>query len=103
MYCATRAAYSAPVMAARIALGYESVVHVRKVRCRTCGAPKVTAPRTAYVYCDYCSTWMDWDFQIACATAGSQHPGPAYEGLRQMLHPKLEAARRSNDLAALRD
>jgi ribosomal protein S27AE len=46
---------------------------------------------------------MDWDFQIACATAGSQHPGPAYEGLRQMLHPKLEAARRSNDLAALRD
>lgn len=75
----------------------------RKVRCGACGAPKITTPRTAYVYCDYCGALMDWDFQIACQTAGSSAPGPAYEALRLMLHPKLEAARLARDVGALRE
>jgi hypothetical protein len=76
-------------------------VRVRKVRCPGCGAPKVTPTKHAYVYCDYCARFMDWDFQVSCETAGSALPGPQYRALQNYLRPKLESARRAGDRAAL--
>lgn len=76
-------------------------MRVRKVRCPGCGAPKVTPSRTAYVYCDFCGRFMDWDFQIACQTAGSARPGPKYEWLLAELGPRLAAGRAAGDREAL--
>lgn len=49
-------------------------VIVRKVRCPSCSAPKITKARTAYVYCDYCGQLMDWDVTLVNATRGHK-PG----------------------------
>lgn len=76
-------------------------MRVRKVRCPNCGAPKVTSTKHAYIYCDYCAQLMDWDFQVACETAGSALPGPQYRALQAYLRPKLESARRAGDRLAL--
>lgn len=75
-------------------------VMVRKVRCPTCGAPKLTRTRTAYVYCDYCAQLMDWDVSMAHATRGAK-PGPHYEALLRALAPELAAARAAGDAAGL--
>jgi hypothetical protein len=75
-------------------------VMVRKVRCPSCGAPKLTPARTAYVYCDYCGQFMDWDVALAHANRGPK-PGPHYEALVRELTPQLAAARAANDAASL--
>ncbi len=48
---------------------------VRDVRCRSCGAPKLTKARTAYVYCDYCATLFDFDWRVACDFEALTKPG----------------------------
>ena len=72
---------------------------VRKVRCPSCGAPKLTASRSAYVYCDYCARFMDWDAQNA-RHAGDGAPARDKK-LVDRLDAKLEAARKSGDRDAL--
>ncbi len=67
-------------------------VYVKRTSCRACGGPKVTRPKTGYVYCDYCATLIDWDFQVAISTKGSALPGPQYEILAAQLKPELDAA-----------
>lgn len=62
---------------------------VKRLSCRVCGGPKVTPLRTAFVYCDYCGAFTDWDFQIANNTAGSERPDPQYEALYNYLKPRL--------------
>lgn len=69
---------------------------VKRTLCRTCGAPKQLAPRTGWVYCDFCGALTDWDFRKACE-AGSALPGPAYEALLRQVAPALDAARQAKD------
>src|SRR5262245_58056031 len=83
-------------------LGYPRRMRVRKVRCPGCGAPKVTSYDRAYVYCDYCGRFMDWDVAIA-KYAGQVQAGPHYRTLVQRMTPHLNAARGNRDLAALTD
>lgn len=73
---------------------------LKKVACTQCGGSKVTPPKTAYVYCDYCGSLVDWDFRIACSTAGSARPGPAYEALQAQEGPKQKAAKDRGDREA---
>lgn len=73
---------------------------VRRVRCPGCGAPKITASKTAYVYCDYCGRMMDWDLTQANATAGPK-PGPRYTEMVRALTPQIDAARAARDRATL--
>lgn len=73
---------------------------LKKITCSTCGGSKLVPPKTAYVYCDYCGTLVDWDFRIACRTAGSAKPGPAYEALLKTEGPKQAAAKAAGDRAA---
>ncbi|MCA9674138.1 MAG: hypothetical protein H6708_17805 [Kofleriaceae bacterium] len=75
-------------------------MQVRKVRCPSCGAPKVTPSESAYVYCDYCGQYMDWDLQAAKYSAGVA-AGPHYRALLVRLQPELTAARLAGDRARL--
>jgi DNA-directed RNA polymerase subunit RPC12/RpoP len=38
---------------------------IKRVNCPRCGAPKTLPSATAYLYCDYCGSLMDYDFRIA--------------------------------------
>jgi DNA-directed RNA polymerase subunit RPC12/RpoP len=49
---------------------------VKRCDCVVCGAPKKLPAGTAYVYCDYCASLMDYDLRSACN--GDTAPGPAY-------------------------
>ena len=44
---------------------------MKKVSCPSCGASKLQKSKTAWLYCDYCGALVDWDFKLACETAGS--------------------------------
>ncbi len=74
---------------------------IRRVRCHVCGGPKVTPSRTAYDYCSWCGTFVDWNHQVAYDTRGSQQPGPQYDALKVYLMPQIDAARRRGDRAAV--
>lgn len=69
---------------------------IKRAVCRSCGAPKQLASRTAWVYCDVCGALTDWDFRKACEV-GPPIPGPAYEALLRQVSPSLEAAREARD------
>jgi LSD1 subclass zinc finger protein len=49
---------------------------VKRCSCEVCGAPKKLPTVTAYVYCDYCASLIDYDLRRACE--GDARPGPAY-------------------------
>lgn len=74
-------------------------IFVKRTRCHACGGPKLTRPRTGYVYCDYCGVLCDFDFRVAMETPRSAAPGPAYEALLRQLTPELAAARKRQDQA----
>ena len=40
---------------------------IKRVNCSQCGAPKSLPSPTAYIYCDYCGSLMDYDFRMANA------------------------------------
>ena len=44
----------------------EATRQIRDVRCPSCSAPRYTPLLTAYVYCDFCATFFDFDWSIAC-------------------------------------
>jgi len=69
---------------------------VKKTNCHTCGGAKTLAPKTAYVYCDFCGSLTDYDFQKACENP-REMPGPAYEQLLASLHNDMEQARQTRD------
>jgi ribosomal protein S27E len=75
-------------------------MRVRKVRCPECGAPKVTPSKCAYVYCDFCGRFMDWDGEIA-KQSGGVATGPRYRELTEALAPRLAASRAVKDKTAL--
>jgi DNA-directed RNA polymerase subunit RPC12/RpoP len=65
-------------------------MRIKAVRCRGCGAPKQTEPKTAYIYCDYCGTFTDWDFYKAASIHASQLPGGPQEERNSPI-PKITA------------
>jgi hypothetical protein len=94
-------ALGGPVMALQLAQPASRPAGANRLKhivCRTCGGSKVVPPKTAFVYCDYCGTLCDWDFQIACR--GRVLPGPAYEALAQMEAPRQAAAKGAGDREA---
>ncbi|MBX3096635.1 MAG: hypothetical protein KF812_07215 [Fimbriimonadaceae bacterium] len=72
---------------------------VKKTTCHTCGAAKTLAPKTAYVYCDFCGSLTDYDFQKACEMP-MQMPGPAYEALIHETNADAQLARQTSDQEA---
>lgn len=70
---------------------------VKKTTCHNCGGAKTTAPKTAYVYCDFCGSLTDYDFQKACENPQSMMPGPAYEALIHETNADAQLARQTKD------
>jgi len=75
-------------------------MRVRAVNCSGCGAPKVTPSRSAYLYCDYCGQYVDWDFYRAVSSKEDRLPGPQYERLAAELTPRSVAAKAAGDEVA---
>ncbi|MBC8066653.1 MAG: hypothetical protein H7Y17_17620 [Chlorobia bacterium] len=70
---------------------------VKKTTCHNCGGAKTLAPKTAYVYCDFCGSLTDYDFQKACENPQSAMPGPAYEELVRQTNADGALARQTKD------
>lgn len=70
---------------------------IKKTTCHNCGGAKKLAPKTAYVYCDFCGSLTDYDFQKACETPRAHMPGPAYEALLRETQADTMAARQEQD------
>jgi NADH pyrophosphatase NudC (nudix superfamily) len=70
---------------------------VKKTTCHNCGGAKTLAPKTAYVYCDFCGSLTDYDFQKACENPQSAMPGPAYEALIRETNADAALARQTKD------
>ena len=70
---------------------------VKKTSCHQCGGAKTTPTKTAYVYCDFCGSLTDYDFQKACENPQSAMPGPAYQQLVQQTNADAQLARQTKD------
>ncbi|MBS1724525.1 MAG: hypothetical protein JSS66_16405 [Armatimonadetes bacterium] len=70
---------------------------VKKTNCHNCGGAKTLPPKTAYVYCDFCGSLTDYDFQKACENPQSMMPGPAYEQLIRDTNADAQLARETKD------
>lgn len=76
---------------------------IKKSVCRHCGKEKKTPSKTAYIYCDYCGTYMDWDFNASLEDKNSKQSGPEYGKLCTDLAPDLEHAAESEDREKYRE
>jgi LSD1 subclass zinc finger protein len=74
---------------------------VKHCTCVVCGAPKKLPAVTAYVYCDYCASLIDYDLRRACE--GDTAPGPAYAATVNSSHAASRAAIAAGDRDAYRD
>jgi DNA-directed RNA polymerase subunit RPC12/RpoP len=73
---------------------------VKRCSCVTCGAPKKLPTVTAYVYCDYCASLIDYDLRRACE--GDTAPDPAYATTVNSSHAAAQAALTAGDQDAYR-
>lgn len=69
--------------------------YVKRCECVVCGAPKKLASVTAYVYCDYCASLMDYDLRRACES--DVPTDPQYPNIVNGSQPQLQAAQASGD------
>jgi LSD1 subclass zinc finger protein len=74
---------------------------VKRCACAVCGAPKKLPTVTAYVYCDYCASLIDYDLRRA--GEGDTVPDPAYAATVNSSHAAAQAALAEGDRDAYRD
>jgi hypothetical protein len=68
---------------------------VKRCTCVTCGAAKKLPTVTAYVYCDYCASLIDYDLRRACE--GDTAPSPGYAAAVNSAHAACQAAVAAGD------
>jgi ankyrin repeat protein len=56
---------------------------IKKVRCHSCGAPKINDYSHAYLYCDFCGAFMDFDYHLARQLVPAEKNDTETEALRQ--------------------
>ncbi len=71
---------------------------VKRCACAVCGAPKKLPSVTAYVYCDYCGSLVDYDLRRACES--DVPTDPQYANTVNGAQPQLQAAQASGDQVA---
>jgi DNA-directed RNA polymerase subunit RPC12/RpoP len=74
---------------------------VKRCTCAVCGAPKKLPTVTAYVYCDYCASLIDFDLRRACE--GDTTPGPRYAATVNGALAASQTAVAAGDRGAYRD
>jgi DNA-directed RNA polymerase subunit RPC12/RpoP len=68
---------------------------VKRCTCVVCGAPKKLPSVTAYVYCDYCASLVDYDLRRAGESDTT--PGPQYAATVNSTHAAAQAALAAGD------
>lgn len=74
---------------------------VKRCSCVVCGAPKKLPTVTAYVYCDFCASLIDYDLRRACE--GDTTPGPAYAATVNSARAASQEAIAAGDRDTYRD
>ncbi|HWQ45921.1 MAG TPA: hypothetical protein VN376_03590 [Longilinea sp.] len=75
---------------------------IKRVNCSQCGAPKSLPSATAYLYCDYCGSLMDYDFRIANANTNAGLTNTVYHRIIASVQVPLSQAQISGDKEACR-
>lgn len=76
-------------------LGAPPPGYVKRCDCPNCGAPKKLPSVTAYVYCDYCGSLIDFDLRRASET--DHMPDPQYAQTVNSLYAPQQAAKAAGD------
>ena len=75
---------------------------IKRVSCSQCGAPKSLPSATAYIYCDYCGSLMDYDFCIANVDTNAGLTNTVFHRLMAAVQLPMAQAKASGDLQAYR-
>jgi LSD1 subclass zinc finger protein len=70
---------------------------IKRVNCSQCGAPKSLPSRTAYIYCDYCGSLMDYDFRIANADTNAGLTNTVYHRIYATVQEEMAQAKARGD------
>jgi LSD1 subclass zinc finger protein len=75
---------------------------IKRVNCSRCGAPKTLPSATAYLYCDYCGSLMDYDFRLANAGTNAALSNTVFSRLIAPVQNALAQAKARGDREAYR-
>jgi len=75
---------------------------IKRVSCSQCGAPKSRPSTTAYIYCDFCGSLMDYDFRMANANTNAGITNTIYHRIMTTVQMPLAQAKAQNDRDAVR-
>ena len=75
---------------------------IKRVSCPQCGAPKSRPSTTAYIYCDFCGSLMDYDFRMANANTNAGITNTIYARIMMTVQMPLMQAKARNDREAVR-
>jgi len=75
---------------------------IKRVNCSQCGAPKSLPSATAYIYCDFCGSLMDYDFRIANANTNAGLTNTVYHRIIATVQVPLSQAQIRGDKDACR-
>jgi len=66
---------------------------IKRSTCVRCGAPKTLPSSTAYLYCDYCGSLVDYDFRLANAGTNAGITNTIYARIVDPCRPDMERAK----------
>lgn len=75
---------------------------IKRVNCSQCGAPKSLPSTTAYIYCDFCGSLMDYDFRLANANTNAGLTNTVYHRIISTVMVPLSQAQMRGDKEACR-
>ncbi len=75
---------------------------IKRVNCSQCGAPKSLPSPTAYIYCDYCGSLMDYDFRMANADTNAGLTNTVFHRIIASVQVPLTQAKARGDQEAYR-
>ncbi|MCU1454991.1 MAG: hypothetical protein JWN46_3137 [Acidimicrobiales bacterium] len=75
---------------------------IKRAVCTRCGAPKTLPSITAYLYCDFCASLIDYDFRIANADTNAGLTNTVFHRLVAPVSAAMQAAIVAKDRDAYR-
>jgi len=75
---------------------------IKRVNCSQCGAPKSLPSTTAYIYCDFCGSLIDYDFRIANADTNAGLTNTVFHRIIATVQAPLSLAQARADRDACR-
>lgn len=76
--------------------------YIKRINCSQCGAPKSLPSPTAYIYCDYCGSLMDYDFRMANADTNAGLTNTVFHRIIATVQAALMQAKARGDREAYR-